>query len=71
MGYTALIAICEPQCYGFEHVETNSAFIAAVMLAFPNERVLFLAEEGHLKLVRDKLSRNSVGKLEYNAVKIP
>ena len=52
------IVVCEPQCFDFEHAEFNAALLAAVTLAFPDARVLFVAEPAHLEWVRSALAAN-------------
>ncbi len=65
-----MIILCEPQCVGFEHCQVNSAFIAVVREAFPGEELLFLAEEGHLKQVRDLLDQHNV-EITYRQISVP
>lgn len=46
-----MILACEPVCRGFEHAAVNAAMLAVVKEAFPDEELLFTAEEEHLHLV--------------------
>jgi hypothetical protein len=46
-----MILACEPICRGFEHSMVNAAMLAAFKCAFPDEELLFTADEGHLRLV--------------------
>lgn len=46
-----MILACEPVCRGFEHAAVNAAMLAVVKEAFPDEELLFTAEEKHLQLV--------------------
>lgn len=64
-----LIIICEPQCTGFEHTEVNAALILAVSYAYPGEKILFLAEEEHLKLVNKRFQNNK--SVNFLAINIP
>ena len=66
-----MIIICEPLCRGFEHVEVNAALLAVVHFAFPDEKVLFLAEEEHLERVSKTLLLHSVTGVEFLPVEIP
>jgi hypothetical protein len=65
-----MIIICEPQCVGFEHVEVNAALIAAIGCAFPQEEILFLAEEEHLERVSAKLEGQRV-KIQFRETSVP
>ncbi|MDA8235871.1 MAG: glycosyltransferase family 1 protein [Clostridia bacterium] len=66
-----MIIIYEPQCIGFEHVEFNASFITVVSYAYPNEKILFLAEETHLQEVSKKLASQSIGGVEYRVIVLP
>ncbi|MGZ4951458.1 MAG: hypothetical protein ACXVI0_09775 [Halobacteriota archaeon] len=55
-----MIVICEPMFWGFEHARFNAAFIATVAEAFPEEGLLFLAEAGHVRYVKNILDAHSV-----------
>ncbi|NPV51771.1 MAG: glycosyltransferase [Candidatus Methanofastidiosum sp.] len=65
-----MIIICEPQCVGFEHSEFNAALITVTKYAFPNEKIMFMAEKDHLSLVKETLDSNSVN-VEYMEIKAP
>lgn len=65
-----MIVLCEPQCVGFEHREVNSALIAVISEAFPEEELLFLAEERHLEQVRDQLEQHSIA-INFRAISVP
>lgn len=47
--------LVEPQCWGYEHVEVNSALLLAHRAAYPGDKILFLAEASHLALVKKRL----------------
>lgn len=66
-----MIIVCEPQCAGLEHVEFNSPFLAALRSAWPDRRILFLAEKDHLEGVRSRLKGFSVEGVEFEAIGIP
>jgi hypothetical protein len=65
-----MIVVCEPQCIGFEHVQVNAALIAVVQGAFPDEEILFLAEEEHLNQAKEILKSNSV-EINCEALRVP
>ena len=64
-----MIIICEPQCIGFEHAEVNAALIVSVKLAFPTDKILFLAEREHIIIVNKILNSHSI-KINYEELKI-
>lgn len=66
-----MIIIYEPQCTGFEHVEFNAALITLFTHAFPNEKILFLAEEEHLRQVSKKIEAQLVKGAEFSAIILP
>jgi hypothetical protein len=66
-----MIIICEPQCVGFEHVEANAALIAVVNSAFPNDKIIFLAEKEHIQYVNEKLKIHSIKGIGYFVINLP
>ena len=66
-----MIIICEPQCAGYEHVEVNSALLAVIKCSFPDQKVLFLAEEQHLEQVRQNAITYDLKNIEFKAIDIP
>lgn len=65
-----MIIVCEPQCFGFEHAEVNAALLLVVAKAYPNEKVLFLAENEHIHHVRQKIG-DDANHIEYKTILIP
>lgn len=63
--------ICEAQCAGFEHVKVNAAFVLTLSLAFPEKRFLFLAEQGHLQLVKAELSSYQRNNIDFTEICTP
>lgn len=67
-----MILLCEMHCVGYEHVEVNAALIKAVQIAFPDQKLVFFAEQDHLskvqRLLSDKLPREMV---EYHKLVVP
>jgi len=51
------IVLCEPQCWGFEHAAFNAALLQTVLSAYPEDRVVFLGEKGHVGHVREVLGQ--------------
>jgi len=69
-----MIVISEPQCCGFEHVPFNAAFLGAVLLAYPEAAVVFMAEHEHLNGVRHMLGRycgTALQRVEWQVIDIP
>ena len=48
------IIVIEPECKGWNHEQVNIAWIRMIVQAFPEEKIVFWAEEGHLQAVRKK-----------------
>lgn len=46
-----MIIACEPVCRGFEHAAVNAAMLAVFADAFPDDEVVFYADESHVAFV--------------------
>jgi hypothetical protein len=66
-----MILACEPVCRGFEHAAVNAAMLAVFKDAFPDEELLFTAEEGHLRLVAQDAGIVSRAGLTFQALPLP
>lgn len=65
-----MIIIFEPQCYGFQHVPFNSAFIRVIQSVYKGKEVLFMGEEEHISLIKDHLGLYSDDeKLNFREIK--
>jgi len=51
-----MIVVCEPICWGWEHVPINVGLLEIVGRAFPSREILFYGEESHLANVKSQLS---------------
>ncbi len=68
------VVLCEPQCWGFEHVLVNSALLDTVLIAYPEEGSIFLGEDCHVETVRGTLAhfdQGSTQRVEWDEIKIP
>jgi hypothetical protein len=68
------IVVCEPQCWGLEHAHFNASVLDTVLFAFPDAHVVFRAEPGHLREVREVLEGHDplgAGRIEWSALEIP
>lgn len=72
---TEMIALCEPQCWGFEHAPFNAALLETVRLAEPIARLVFMGEGTHLSSVRAEMASNGLGReterIEWQQILIP
>ncbi len=68
-----MIIIVEPQCTGFAHEQFNAAFLYGYSLAYPDEKITFFAEKGHIKCIKDVFdSANlSLNEIVFTEIKIP
>lgn len=68
-----MILICEPECHGFAHEEVNSAFVAAMKIAFPDEKMIFLGNASHIDHIKENLKKNQIGlqSVRFWKIKIP
>lgn len=68
------IVVCEPQCWGLEHAHVNASVLDTVLAAYPDARVTFYGESGHMRHVRAVLEEyDSTGsvRVQWKAVEIP
>lgn len=66
-----MILVCEPVCWGLEHVPVNSALLATIRLAFPYESILFYAEKSHLECVRIQLGEELASSIVWKTLVLP
>ena len=66
-----MILACEPVCRGFEHAAVNAAMLAVVKEAFPDEELLFTAEQEHLHLVAQDPFLRAKGGLTLETILVP
>lgn len=48
-----MIVVCEPQCKGISHEKVNSGFLYGLRLAYPSEKIIFIAEKSHYKAIKE------------------
>jgi len=67
-----MIVICEPQCKGMSHEKVNSGFIYGLRTAFPQEKILFYADETHLEGIKYILKNDGVriDNMEYIPIQL-
>lgn len=63
-----MIYIVEPQCYGVEHSLGNAAFLHLLKEIYPNEKIIFFADNSHLTIVKNIALLEEV---EYVEIEIP
>lgn len=66
-----MIIICELQCTEMEHVEVNAALICSIRLAYPEKKILFLAQENHLQYVKESLEQHGFHNIEFTIINVP
>ena len=47
-----MICLFEPQCIGWQHELVNAGMVRLVHEAFPNERILFVADSDHIVCIK-------------------
>lgn len=50
-----MIVVCEPVCWGWEHVAINSALLEIVHRAFPMSEIVFYGEASHIAHLQSEL----------------
>jgi len=68
-----MIAVCELQCKGLSHEKVNSGFLYALRITFPNEKILFFAEQSHISSIRSILINDKIEiqNLEFAEINFP
>ncbi|MDQ7837660.1 MAG: glycosyltransferase [Thermodesulfobacteriota bacterium] len=66
-----MIIVCEPVCYGHEHVPFNAALLETICSAYPHERVAFYGEESHLQQVRVQIGQSLSASIFWTPIVLP
>ena len=66
-----MILVCDPVCWGLEHVPVNAAMLEVIRLAFPSQEVVFCGEESHLNHLRSELSADVCHSITWKSIPIP
>lgn len=66
-----MIIACEPVCHGFEHALVNAAVLSVVAQAFPDQEILFLAEQEHIGYVTSDPIIGSMLGITFEALPVP
>lgn len=66
-----MILIIEPMCKGMSHTPFNSALLAIVMKAFPEERIIFYSDGDHCNEIKNRLIDLSLNNISFYSVEYP
>jgi hypothetical protein len=66
-----VIVAFESVCWGDEHSTLNAALLSTLLWAYPEERLVFYAEPGHLAAVRPQLNDEIARRVEFRQLEIP
>jgi len=66
-----MILACEPVCRGFEHAAVNAAMLAVFAEAFPDEDVVFYADQSHVAFVADEPLLRGRNRIRFNGWTVP
>lgn len=66
-----MIVVCEPICWGLEHVSVNAGILEILRLAVPSEKIVFCGERSHLKHVSIQIEPEIVSSIVWNAIELP
>ncbi len=66
-----MIVVCEPICWGLEHVPINASILEILRLALPSEEIVFCGERSHLKNVSAQMGAGISSSIVWNAIKLP
>jgi glycosyltransferase involved in cell wall biosynthesis len=66
-----MILACEPVCIGFEHAAVNAAMLAVFADAFPDDDVVFYADESHIAFVAAEPLLRSRNRIRFAELPVP
>ncbi|MBM2828662.1 MAG: hypothetical protein HW408_1194 [Actinobacteria bacterium] len=66
-----MILACEPVCRGFEHAAVNAAMLAVFADAFPDDEVVFYADESHVAFVAAEPLLRSRNRIKFAGLTVP
>jgi glycosyltransferase involved in cell wall biosynthesis len=66
-----MIVVCEPICWGWEHVPINAALLEIVSRAFPSREIAFYAEESHITNLKSELSGATSQAITWRSIPRP
>ena len=55
-----MILICEPSCKSFSHEKVNEGFIYKTLLAFPEQKIIFLGHDSHIQVLKKNLITSNI-----------
>jgi hypothetical protein len=62
-----MIVVCEPQCKSISHEKVNSGFLYGIHLAFPDDKILFYADQTHIDAIKNMFVNDKINidNIEY------
>jgi hypothetical protein len=66
-----MIVACEPVCRGFEHAVVNAAMLAVFADAFPDEEIVFHADESHIAFVAGEPVLRNRNRIRFAELTLP
>jgi glycosyltransferase involved in cell wall biosynthesis len=65
-----MIVVCEPVCWGWEHVAINAALLEIVRLAFPSSEIAFYGEASHISHLQSEIGEAISGTIMWRSVRL-
>ena len=66
-----MIVICEPVCWGGEHVPFNAGMLEMIRTAFPREELLFFGEQSHIEQVQRQVGPSIAASISWRVIILP
>jgi glycosyltransferase involved in cell wall biosynthesis len=66
-----MIVVCEPVCWGSEHVPFNAGVLEIIRAGFPDEELFFFGEQTHIEQVQRQLSQPIIASVFWMPIVIP
>jgi glycosyltransferase involved in cell wall biosynthesis len=66
-----MIVLCEPVCWGTEHVSFNAGVLETILVAFPQEKLFFYGERVHIELIQSQIGSALASKVVWVPIALP
>ncbi len=66
-----MILVCEPVCWGGEHVPFNGGMLEIIRKGFPNEEIAFSGERIHIEELQKQLDESTTSSIKWQPISIP
>jgi glycosyltransferase involved in cell wall biosynthesis len=66
-----MMLVCEPVCWGGEHVPFNAGMLEIIRKGFSNEEIAFYGERTHIEELQEQLDESTSSSIKWQPISIP